>query len=142
MTGPNNSTNGTPGPGNESGNTARPAPWTQRWVRWQDWAGVVLGLYLALSPLWTTTPASATSAAIILGVLLIIASGWSLADPRSMTSEYAQIVLGILLFIAPWPLGYAVFSGAAWTSWVIGVLVILIGLAALPSTTAHATRGK
>ncbi len=113
----------------------------QRWVRWQDWVAVLLGLVLVLTPLWTTTTAPAVSASLILGILLILASLWSLADPRSMTSEYAHILLGVILFIAPWPLGYAAFSGMAWTSWVIGVLTVALGLAALPAvTSAHAGR--
>ncbi|MHA6805432.1 SPW repeat protein [Salinifilum ghardaiensis] len=113
----------------------------QRWVRWQDWVAVLLGIVLVLTPLWTTTTAPALSASLILGILLILASLWSLADPRSMTSEYAHILLGVILFVAPWPLGYAAFSGVAWTSWVIGVLTVALGLAALPSiTSAHQGR--
>ncbi|MHA6800958.1 SPW repeat protein [Bounagaea algeriensis] len=123
---------------NDSGSRSTRA---QRWVRWQDWVAVLLGLVLVLTPLWTTTTAPATSASLILGILLILTSLWSLADPRSMTSEYAHILLGVILFIAPWPLGYAAFSGVAWTSWVIGVLVVALGLAALPAvTSAHPSR--
>lgn len=111
-----------------------------RWVRWQDWVAGVLGLYLILAPLWTTTTASATSTMLIIGILLLISSAWSLAFPKSMTAEYAHILLGVLLFIAPWPMGYAAFGGAAWTSWVVGVLTVLAGLAALPSAHGRTSR--
>ena len=114
------------------------------WIRWQDWFAAVLGVYLILASLWTATTAGATTAMVVLGALLVIASAWSLAMPASMTSEYAHMLLGVLLFISPWALGYAGLAGAAWTSWVIGVLAVLAGAAALPEANSaqHSTAGQ
>ncbi|CAM05413.1 hypothetical protein SACE_6240 [Saccharopolyspora erythraea NRRL 2338] len=117
------------------GATAKP------WMRWQDWVGVVLGAYLVLATLWTSTNGNAMSAMIVLGALLVIASVWSLAMPGSMTSEYAHMLLGVLLFISPWALGYTDYMGAAWTSWVVGVLAVIAGAAALPEANAAHQRG-
>ncbi|MGW3472497.1 SPW repeat protein [Saccharopolyspora spinosa] len=117
-----------------SGSTVKP------WIRWQDWAGVVLGAYLILATMWTSTNGSAMSAMIVLGALLLIASVWSLAVPGSMTSEYSHMLLGVLLFISPWVLGYSMFTGASWTSWIVGVLAVIAGAAALPEANA-ANRG-
>ncbi|MGH3939032.1 MAG: TetR/AcrR family transcriptional regulator [Pseudonocardiaceae bacterium] len=39
-------------------------------------------------------------------------------------------------FISPWALGYADLNGAAWTSWVVGVLAVVVGASAIPVTTA------
>ncbi|WP_433869880.1 SPW repeat protein [Saccharopolyspora sp. CA-218241] len=114
---------------------------TKPWVRWQDWLGVVLGAYLVLSTLWTTTNGGALSAMIVLGALLVIASAWSLAMPSSMTSEYVHMALGVLMFIAPWVLGYADLTGAAWTSWIVGALTVLAGAAALPEAGSMHRRG-
>ncbi|WP_093357611.1 SPW repeat domain-containing protein [Saccharopolyspora kobensis] len=113
-----------------SGSTAKP------WVRWQDWAAVVLGAYLIIGTLWTPTNGSAMSAMIVLGALLVLASVWSLAMPGSMTSEYCHMLLGALLFISPWVLGYTSHMGASWTSWIVGVLAVLAGAAALPEANA------
>lgn len=113
-----------------SGSTVKP------WIRWQDWAGVVLGAYLILATMWTSTNGSAMSAMIVLGALLLIASVWSLAVPGSMTSEYSHMLLGVLLFISPWVLGYSMFTGASWTSWIVGVLAVIAGAAALPEANA------
>jgi hypothetical protein len=113
-----------------SGAAAKP------WIRWQDWVGVVLGAYLVLATLWTPGTGAAMSAMIVLGALLVIASVWSLAMPGSMTSEYSHMLLGVLLFISPWVLGYTEFSGASWTSWIVGVLAVLAGAAALPEANA------
>lgn len=106
------------------------------WVRWQDWGAVVLGAYAILATIWTQTSGNAMSAMIVLGALLLIAGLWSLATPGSMTSEYAHMLLGVLLFISPWVLGYAALMGAAWTSWVVGVLAVIVGAAALPEANA------
>ncbi|MEU6130114.1 SPW repeat protein [Saccharopolyspora sp. NPDC047091] len=111
------------------------------WTRWQDWAALVLGLYAVLATMWTRTSGGALSAMVVLGGLLVIAAVWSLALPRSMTSEYAHMLLGVLLFIAPWVLGYSALTGAAWTSWVVGVLAVLVGAAALPEATVAHGRG-
>ncbi|WP_093278111.1 SPW repeat protein [Saccharopolyspora shandongensis] len=113
-----------------SGSTVQP------WVRWQDWVAVVLGVYLILGTMWTATNGAAMSAMIVLGALLVVASVWSLAMPGSMTSEYSHMLLGLLLFISPWVLGYTGFMGASWTSWIVGVLAIIAGAAALPEANA------
>ncbi|QGK72385.1 hypothetical protein GIY23_17955 [Allosaccharopolyspora coralli] len=105
-------------------------------MRWQDWAAVALGVYLMLATLWTTTTGSALSTMLVLGALLVVAAVWSLAMPGSMASEYAHMAIGVLLFISPWVLGYSALAGAAWTSWVVGILAVIAGGAALPEATA------
>ncbi|MGJ7906994.1 SPW repeat domain-containing protein [Actinopolyspora sp. H202] len=111
---------------------------TRPWTRWQDWGAVILGVYLILATLWTLTGPAALTSMLVLGVLLGLSGVWSLAMPGSITSEYAHVLLGILLVISPWALGFAAFGGAAWTSWVVGVLAVVVGVAALPeANSAH-----
>ena len=105
------------------------------WTRWQDWVVAVVGAYTALSPIWTATNSAATATLIVFGVLLLVSSLWSLARPGAVSSEYAHAVLGVLLFISPWVLGYAAFAGAAATSWVAGVIAVALGLLAVPEST-------
>ncbi|GGM35505.1 hypothetical protein GCM10012275_03510 [Longimycelium tulufanense] len=108
------------------------------WTRWQDWGAVVFGVYTLLSPLWLTTSTGAMWTMIVFGALLAIAGAWSLAQPGSVISEYSHVVLGVLLFLAPWVMGYADMAGAAWTSWIVGVLAVIVGLAGVPAAnTAH-----
>lgn len=109
---------------------------TRPWMRWQDWVAVVLGGYLILGTLWTATSGAAMAAMIVLGAALVATAVWSLAMPGSLTSEYAHMLVGVLLFISPWVLGYTAFAGASWTSWVVGVLAVIAGVAALPEATA------
>jgi hypothetical protein len=111
---------------------------TRAWTRWQDWAAVVLGVVLALSPLVVDTSTGAMWTMIVLGVLLAASGLWSLAMPASVTSEGAHMALGVLMFISPWVMGYSSMQGASWTSWVIGALAVIAGAAALQAAnTAH-----
>ncbi|MBN9110304.1 MAG: SPW repeat protein [Pseudonocardia sp.] len=106
---------------------------TRSWQRWQDWAAVVIGVLAALSPLVLTVDAAAVWALVVLGVLLAATGLWSLGAPRSVASEYVHAVLGVLLFISPWVLGYGDLLAASWTSWVAGVLAVVVGLTAVPA---------
>lgn len=106
------------------------------WQRWQDWAALVIGVLVALSPLVTTTDAAAAWTLVVLGVLIAATGLWSLAAPGSVASEYVHGVLGVLLFIAPWVMSYSDLSSASWTSWVGGALTVIVAAAALPAANA------
>ena len=110
---------------------------TRTWPRWQDWTALVVGVLTALSPIVVATSTAALWTLIVFGVLIAATALWSLAQPGSVASEYVHAVLGALLFISPWVLGYAEFAGASWTSWVAGVLTVAVGLAALPAANAE-----
>lgn len=112
---------------------------TRAWTRWQDWALVVFGLVGALSTIWVDTTTTAMWTLIILGALVAIDGLWSLAAPGMVASEGVEVVLGVLLFIAPWVLGYTALTTASWFSWVVGALAIVVGGATLPvANSAHA----
>jgi hypothetical protein len=108
------------------------------WTRWQDWVALVIGVLTALSPVVVATDAAAAWTLVVLGVVLALTALWSLAAPGSVASEYGHGVLGVLLFIAPWVMSYSDLTGAAWTSWIAGVLAVLVAASAVPSaTSAH-----
>ncbi|MEQ3553125.1 SPW repeat protein [Pseudonocardia nematodicida] len=111
----------------------------QSWQRWQDWAALVIGVLVALSPIVTATSVAAAWTMVVLGVVLAATSLWSLAQPGSVASEWVHGVIGVLLFLAPWVMGYYdTLTGAAWTSWVGGVLTVIVAASALPAATeAH-----
>jgi hypothetical protein len=107
------------------------------WHRWQDWTVLVVGVLAALSPIVVSTDAAALWTLIVFGVLIAGTALWSLAQPGSVASEYVHAVLGVLLFISPWVFGYADMVGAAWTSWIAGVLTAAVGLAAVPAAQSE-----
>lgn len=98
------------------------------WKRWQDWASVVIGVLFFITPFvfGATATASAAYTAYVGGVLLVIAGLWNLAQPTNAAIEWAEVVLGVLVFIAPFVLGFAALSAIAWSAWVAGVLAVLL----------------
>ncbi|WP_328607085.1 SPW repeat protein [Amycolatopsis sp. NBC_00345] len=116
---------------------------TRAWTRPHDWAEVVIGVVAALSPLWLSTSNAAMWTMVILGALVAIDGLVSLGAPGAVYGEGIQIVLGVLLFIAPWVIGYTGLNGASWTSWVAGALTIIASVAAMPvANAAHRTAGQ
>jgi hypothetical protein len=111
---------------------------TRAWTRWQDWVAVVLGLYTLLSPIWVHTAPRVTWTLIVLGAVLALTGLWSLAAPGAVASEYVHMVIGALLFISPWVMRFSGpnFIGAHWTAWIVGVLAVIVGAAALPEANA------
>lgn len=97
------------------------------WSRWQDWASLVLGVLLFISPFVFGTMSHTSSAwdAWVLGVIGVILALLSLAMPTNVVTEWLTVVLGIVLFVSPWIFGFAAVAAAAWTSWVIGILFII-----------------
>lgn len=111
------------------------------WSRWQDWAEVVVGALVLLSPLVVETTAGAMWTMIVLGALIAVDGLASLANPGMVYGEWFQIALGALLFISPWVMGYSDLSGASWVSWIGGVLTAAAGAMALPlANAAHGGR--
>lgn len=109
------------------------------WTRWQNWANVVLGILLFISP-WVygvqnhlafTPYAHAGWNAWIIGVAITIIALWALDAPRSFIPEWINLLLGIWLFISPWVLGFAGLTASAWTSWILGILVVIAAIWAL-----------
>jgi uncharacterized membrane protein HdeD (DUF308 family) len=116
---------------------------TRAWSRPHDWAEVVIGVVAALSPLWLSTDTTAMWTMVVLGALIALDGMVSLAMPGMVYGEGIQIALGVLLFIAPWVMGYTEFNGASWTSWIAGVLTVIAGAAAMPVANAvHRTAGQ
>jgi uncharacterized membrane protein HdeD (DUF308 family) len=116
---------------------------TRAWARPHDWAEVVIGVVAALSPLWLSTDTTVMWTMVVLGALIALDGLVSLAMPGMVYGEGIQIALGVLLFIAPWVMGYTEFNGASWTSWIAGVLTVIAGAAAMPvANAAHRTAGQ
>jgi len=102
----------------------------------------VLGVVAALSTIWMDTDNAAMWTMIVLGVLVALDGLASLAVPGQVYGEGIQIVLGVLMFISPWVIGYTEFNGISWTSWIIGALTVIAGAAALPAAQAAHRAGS
>lgn len=103
--------------------TARP------WVAWQDGINILLGLYLFVSPLLISDLPNAWFQT--LGILAIAVAFWALTTSASIASESAQVLIGIVLFVAPWMGGFAAVTIAAWHAWIIGGALIVFAIAGM-----------
>lgn len=50
---------------------------------------------------------------------------------KSRFQDYANLILGALLFVAPWALGYAGEEMAARMAWFSGIIIFVLALAAI-----------
>jgi hypothetical protein len=60
------------------------------------------------------------------GVLLVIVGLYDLATPDQRTGQWIEGIIGVLLFISPWVLGFTGLMTMAWTVWIIGVLSVVL----------------
>lgn len=101
--------------------------------RAQDVAAVVLGAFTALSPLWVETDGTTRWTLIVLGALIALSGLAQMAAPDLSLTDIVMGVLGLLLFISPWAIGFTGYTGASWTAWIVGVLTMVVALMALPA---------
>jgi len=99
--------------------------------RWQDYATMVFGVLLVISPVvfGETTQQTAAVAAYVLGALLIL-SGIVAArtrEPRRSLILNAPGLVSVLTVVAPFALGFTAVSGIAWSAWVLGIATVLVG---------------
>jgi hypothetical protein len=101
------------------------------WTRLQDWVTLLAGAYTITLPIVLSTIGMAGEAKVVvamitLGALVAISSLGSLARPNVNAAVWATTAFGVLLFVAPWVVGYAGLTGPAWTSWLVGVPVVVV----------------
>ena len=101
-------------------------------ARWQDWAGCVLGFWLALSP-WIvgyTQHESATVNAVFLGLTLALGCHFEAVFDEA-ACEWANLAAGLWLVGAPFVLGFGSAYVAAANSIAVGTLVAVLAVSAL-----------
>ena len=116
----------------------RPGPRYAQWrlARWQDWANLVLGAWVFISP-WVFGSAYSAGGANswnswITGVIIFLAAGWAIAQPRVIWPEWVNAVAGAWLFVSPWVLGFTGGTntnfGGAWNDWIVGAVVFFLAI--------------
>jgi hypothetical protein len=70
----------------------------------------------------------------VVGAVLAVTALFSLALPGVVSTEWLTVLFGVLLFVAPWVLTYTDRVGASWTSWVVGVIAVVLGGSTLTSS--------
>lgn len=97
------------------------------WKRWQDYATIIFGIALFLTPLvfGDTSQGTATTAAYVLGVLLVLGGLLSAAMREANNVEYVPLILGVITFISPFIFGFTAVTATAWAAWILGVLTVI-----------------
>lgn len=103
----------------------------------QDYLAVLFGAFTALSPFWVTTNDEAGATLIALGVLIALSGLAQIYRDDWVMADYAMALFGAILVISPWLMNFDNLRGAAWTAWVMGVLTIVIAVAALPDVNTR-----
>jgi uncharacterized membrane protein HdeD (DUF308 family) len=100
------------------------------WRRWQDYATMVFGVLLFISPFvfGETSQRVAAVSAYALGVLLFLSGVVAAANLESRRSFIlnAPGIVAVLTFIAPWILGFAGVTAIAWIAWLAAILTVLV----------------
>ena len=92
----------------------------------QDWINLICGVLLFVSP-WVLRfsgdPMAARAAWI--GGVIIFAMGLVALMQFAEWEEWIALIVGALVIIAPWVLGFAAIHAAMWTCVVLGAIVVL-----------------
>lgn len=98
--------------------------------QWTDVANLVLGIWLAVSPMaltYTADTAPAANAGIV-GIIIAVAAAAALIAFHEW-EEWVNVALAAWLIVSPFLLDYAAHASALWNQMVIGVLVGVLALA-------------
>jgi hypothetical protein len=101
---------------------------------WQDWANLLLGLWVIVLPRATVNvmaspenPAGVTDAVMwsyfIIGIAVATLAVVALFAPAQWP-EWTNVVLGVWLLLSPWLLGFSASFSLLWTAVLNGLLVI------------------
>ena len=95
-----------------------------------DAMDILLGAWLFLVPLiYGATFTLATVVVLMaIGVIVIADAVWAWASPDNKTPEWVMGLVGLVLFVAPWTVGFQNEPVAAWNAWIIGAILAVDGL--------------
>jgi hypothetical protein len=109
--------------------------------QWQDWANLILGVWLIIAPFlldFGGTDSRAAVNAYVMGVGVTIFAVAALYRPPTW-EEGINLAIGIWLIIAPFVLGYTGLTMATWIHVIVGLLVGGDALLALFQRPRHPT---
>jgi hypothetical protein len=110
--------------------------------RWQDWANLVLGAWMVVSP-WALGFADGNSPAAlsawIVGAAIVVFAVLAVSMPKAW-EEAINVLLGVALLASPWALSFAAQETPTTNAAIVGVLVGALALWAMLSDPALRAR--
>lgn len=107
-------------------------------LKWEDWLGIALGLWLLASP-WIldyTEQSAAAMNALFIGAALIGLELLNL-DAHEDLEEWLDIAAGLWLLVSPFAFGFVQVGAAAINAVGVGLLTIVFALWALSPLDAR-----
>jgi uncharacterized membrane protein HdeD (DUF308 family) len=97
------------------------------WRRWQDYATIIFGVALFVTPFvfGDTSQGTAATTAYILGILLVLAGLLAAAMREANQVEWIPVILGVITLISPFVLGFTAVTAVAWAAYIVGVLAVI-----------------
>src|ERR1700730_16561563 len=97
------------------------------WKRWQDYATVILGVALFVTPFafGDTSQGTAATTAYILGVLLVLGGLLAAAMLEATPRDGIPVIVGRLTFSSPFVFGLTPATAVAWAAYIVGVLAVV-----------------
>jgi uncharacterized membrane protein HdeD (DUF308 family) len=95
----------------------------------QDWINLICGVLLFISP-WAlrfSHNLMAARTAWVGGVIIFVMGVAALAQFAEW-EEWVALIVGVLVIISPWVLGFASIHAAMWSCVVLGVIVALASI--------------
>jgi len=101
-------------------------------LKWEDWAGVVLGVWLLVSPwvLGYSDHFAATANAVLLGIILASEELIHLGKHED-AEEWVDLVAGLWLVVSPAVLGFGSLPAPLINTVAVGLLTMMFGAWAL-----------
>jgi hypothetical protein len=66
---------------------------------------------------------AAAVSAWLIGIATVVLFGVALYRPNDRWEEWVNLALGVILLIAPFVFGFTAVAGAAYSHWILGVLI-------------------
>lgn len=101
----------------------------------QDWINLICGVLLFISP-WAlrfSGDVMAARTAWVGGVIIFLMGVAALAQFAEW-EEWIALIVGALVVISPWVLGFAAIHAAMWTCVVLGIIVALSSISEIWAT--------
>lgn len=93
-----------------------------------DWVVIIAALVAAASWTWATILGVGMAAVFLQSMAMILAACMSLTRPGLTASEVCTAALGVLMVATPLLFGFADVQPAAWTAWIVGAVVAVMGV--------------
>jgi len=99
-----------------------------------DALAIVLGLWLVISAtaFLPMEKSLAMGTMVVFGLVIVAFAMWGETEYSHAAPELLNILMGVLVFTAPWYLGFTPLATMTWNCWIVGGALFVLEAFALP----------